>query len=63
MKTLRITTHWTTEEADCIYQFLDECKSAVWDHYGEEISRMHKAIWDEQQDQLGQHLLNDELPF
>jgi len=49
MKTLRIITYWTPEEADCVYQLLDELKAAVWSSYGEEITEMHKAIWEEEQ--------------
>ncbi len=49
MKTLKITTHWTTEEADCIVQLLDEFKSLIWQHYGEDMVDMHKSIRVQQQ--------------
>ncbi len=49
MKILRIPTYWTPEEADCVYQLLDELRAAVWHSYGEEITAMHKAIWEEEQ--------------
>ena len=29
MKILKLTTHWTAEEADCIYRFLDEFRYAI----------------------------------
>jgi hypothetical protein len=29
MKILRITTHWSAEEAECVYQLLDEFKADV----------------------------------
>tara|TARA_R110001592_G_scaffold141924_2_gene363851 strand:+ start:1098 stop:1295 length:198 start_codon:yes stop_codon:yes gene_type:complete len=65
MKTLRITTYWTPEEADCVYQLLDELKAAVWSSYGKEITEMHKAVWEEEQqerkDEEGNE--NDELLF
>ncbi len=64
MKILRIPTYWTPEEADCVYQLLDELRSAVWHSYGEEITAMHKAIWEEEQkrkDSEGSE--NDERPF
>jgi NTP pyrophosphatase (non-canonical NTP hydrolase) len=63
MKTLRITTYWTAEEADCIYQLLDELKSVVWENYGEEILEMHRAIQVEQQTNNEIEDFNDELPF
>ena len=37
MKTLKITTFWTTEEAGNVYRLLDELQSAVWESYGEDI--------------------------
>ena len=48
MKTLRITTHWTTEQAEDIYTLLDDLKSAIWQSYGEEIVTMHHEIAFEQ---------------
>ncbi len=51
MKTLRITTHWTTEQADDIYQLLDDLKSAIWQSYGEDIVEMHREIAFEQKQQ------------
>lgn len=62
MKTLRITTHWTTEEADGIYQLLDEFKSVLWDHYGEDIVEMYKAINNEQQNKCSDEF-DDDCPF
>jgi len=49
MKTLRLTTHWTTEQAEDIYILLDDLKSAIWESYGEEIITMHCEIAFEQQ--------------
>lgn len=65
MKTLRITTHWSPEEADCVYQLLDELRVAVWQSYGEEITAMHKAIWEEEQQKQKDDCGNEnyELPF
>jgi len=48
MKTLRITTHWTTEQADDIYRLLDDLKTAIWQGYGEDIVTMHRDIAFEQ---------------
>ena len=65
MKILRIATYWTPEEADCVYQLLDELKAAVWQSYGEEITAMHKAIWEEEQTHQkdSENNENDELLF
>lgn len=62
MKTVKITTHWTPEEADCIYQFLDHFKEALWEAYGEDMVKMRKANQDEQQ-LCHENAFNDELPF
>ena len=48
MKTLRITTHWTTEQAEDMYMLLDGLKSAIWQSYGEEIVTLHREIAFEQ---------------
>lgn len=61
MKTLKITTHWTPEEADCIYQFLDDFKEALWQQYGEDMVEIHKANQDEQT--CREEAFNDDLPF
>lgn len=63
MKVLKITTHWSAEEADCIYQLLDEFKAVIWDQYGEDIVAMHKAIQLEQQENEGGREFKDDLPF
>ncbi len=63
MKTLKITTHWTPEEADCIYQFLDDFKAALWQCYGEDIVQMHKTIHAEQQADYEEKESNDGLLF
>ena len=43
MKILKITTYWSAEEAEGIYQLLDELKDAIWQSYGEAILEMHKT--------------------
>ena len=61
MKTLKITTHWTPEEADCIYQFLDDFKQALWQYYGEDIVQMHKTIHAQQQERYEEKEPDDGL--
>ena len=63
MKTFKITTHWTAEEADCMLQFIDELKSLLWRHYGDEIVEMHKAISVEQQKFEESDEVDDQILF
>jgi len=63
MKTLRITTHWTAEQADCVYQLLGELRSMLWEHYGDEIVKMYETIRIEQQQREDSVEVNHELPF
>ena len=48
MKILKMTTHWSTEEADCIIRLLDEFQSAIWESYGKDIERLYQAHHEEQ---------------
>ena len=48
MKILKMTTHWTTEEADCIYRLLDELQCAIWESYGKDIEQLHQTYREEQ---------------
>lgn len=48
MRTVKITTHWTTEQAEDIYLQLEELKSAIWQSYGEDIIKMHRKVANEQ---------------
>ena len=63
MKTLRITTHWTAEQADCVYQLLGELRSELWDQYGDEIVKMYESIRIEQQRREESVEVNHDLPF
>ena len=63
MKTLRITTHWTTEQAEDIYTLLDDLKSAVWQSYGEDIVTMHREIAFEQKKEDEKNAFKDEPLF
>lgn len=58
-----MTTHWTSQEADAVYQFLDNFKEALWQQYGEDSVQMHKTIHDEWRDGHEESELNDEIPF
>ena len=48
MRILKMTTHWTAEEADCIYSLLEELQSIVWENYGDDITKMYQLMRDEQ---------------
>ncbi len=63
MKRLKITTYWSAEEAEGIYQLLDELKDAIWQSYGEDILEMHQTMLLEKQDGDEHKDFNDETPF
>ena len=67
MKILKMTTHWTTEEADCIDRFMDEFQCALWENYGNDIELLYRAEHEEQlklkkEGERGMPPL-DEIPF
>ena len=43
MKILKMTTHWTPEEADCIDRLLSEFQTALWENYGDDIEQMYQT--------------------
>jgi hypothetical protein len=64
MKTIKLTTHWTTEQADDIYVLLGDFKEAIWQAYGEDILKMHQEIANEKIiEEEENNNFNDELPF
>ncbi len=63
MRTVKITTHWTTEQAEDIYLQLEELKSAIWQSYGEDIIKMHREIANEQLKKEKSRGSTDELLF
>ncbi|MDR4517957.1 MAG: hypothetical protein MRK00_11295 [Nitrosomonas sp.] len=63
MKTLKITTYWSTEEAEGIYLLLDELKEAIWQSYGEDILEMHQTMLLEKQNSNEPEDFNNEPPF
>lgn len=48
MKILKMTTHWTPEEADCIDRFLDEFRCAILESYGNDIELLYQTQREEQ---------------
>lgn len=63
MKTLKITTFWTPDEADCVYEFLGELKAAIWQVYGQEIEQLYEARRQEQMAGGQRDDFDDELLF
>jgi len=63
MRVLKVTTHWTPEEADCIDRFLNDIKQALWQCYGEDIVQMHKTIHAQQQERYEEEGPDDELLY
>lgn len=63
MKTLKITTYWTTEQAEDICTLLDDLKSTILQSYGEDISKMHREIINEEQKKKENDEFNDGLLF
>jgi len=63
MKTVKITTHWTAEQAGNIYMLLDELKSLIWQSYGDDIIKMHRENAHEQLKEKESDQLNDDPLF
>ena len=63
MKTLKITTYWTADQADGVYQLLGELRSELWEHYGDEIVKMYETTRVEQRQHEDNVEVNHELPF
>ena len=61
MKTLKITTHWTSAEAAQIYEALDLLKIAIWESYGSDIREMYISIAQDQKE-IGDQF-NDDMDF
>ena len=59
---------WSPEQALAVYQFLDELRDRLWEHYQESIIEQLKAEQEiqEQNDaqlELPFYPFNDEVPF
>ena len=48
MKILKMTTHWSTEEADCVFRVLDELQTVIWENYGDDIEQLYERNREEQ---------------
>ncbi len=65
MNVTRLTTYWTVAEAATVIDFLDILRDALWESYGEEITRMHREACDDRIRNTNQCELefDDEIPF
>jgi hypothetical protein len=64
MKFTQIKTHWTTEEASVVMEFLDELRDTLWTIYGEDIIAMHQTdLISEVEENPRESEFNDEIPF
>jgi Ribonuclease G/E len=61
VKVLKITTHWTTQEAAEVYEALDLLKTAVWESYGNDIREMYINRAQDQKEISEQ--FNDDMDF
>ncbi len=65
MKVTRLTTYWTIDEADTAIDFLDRLRDALWETYGEQITKMHREACDDGIRDINQREFefDDEIPF
>ncbi|MCP4983830.1 MAG: hypothetical protein GY935_25425 [Gammaproteobacteria bacterium] len=42
MNVTRLTTYWTIDEAATAIEFLDSLRDALWETYGEQITKMYR---------------------
>jgi hypothetical protein len=65
MNTTRLTTYWSTDEAATLIDFLDILREALWETYGEQITRMHREAYDDRIPDANQceFEFNDDIPF
>ncbi len=66
MTNLPITAHWSAQEAQIIFEFLDDLKDAIWSVYETELIELYQAQcmhnpWDNKE-QLDLDL-DDDIPF
>jgi hypothetical protein len=65
MKVTRLTTYWTLDEAAAVIDFLDRLRDALWETYGEQITRMHREDYDNRAQDINQYEIgfDDDIPF
>ena len=65
MNVTRLTTYWTIDEAATAIDFLDTLREALWETYGEQITRMHREACDDRIRDTNQceFEFDDDIPF
>ena len=65
MKVTRLTTYWSLDEAAAVIDLLDRLRDALWETYGEQITRMHREDNDNRAQDINQCEigLDDDIPF
>jgi hypothetical protein len=65
MNVTRLTTYWSIDEAATVIDFIDILRDALWETYGEQITRMHREAYDNRIQDLNQCELgfDDDIPF
>lgn len=44
MKTVKIPTNWTPEQADSVYRFIDSIKESIWRAYNDELQNHYRKM-------------------
>jgi len=65
MNTTRLTMYWSVGEAATAIDFLDTLRDALWETYGEQITRMHREACEDRVPDTNQceFEFDDEIPF
>ena len=65
MKVTRLMTYWSIDEAATAIDFLDRLRDALWETYGEQITRMYREDYDNRTQGISQCELgfDDDIPF
>ena len=65
MKVTRLTTYWTLDEAAAVIDFLDRLRDALWETYGEQITRMNREDYDNRAQDINQSEIgfDDDISF
>ena len=65
MKITPVRTHWNTDEAWIVLEFLDELKDMLWETCGDQIIEMHREATELQLRNTDQGELDfdDDIPF
>lgn len=65
MKVTRLTTYWTPDEAATVIDFLDSLREALWETYGEQITKMYQEEHElhRQHNNPCEPGFDDDIPF